>query len=163
MGWGKLIWTIISSRLGIVGIAAVVLAGFGAYHTAVGWKHEAQVAKIEKAKDEAIRELDQERAKVASLEKTIKFQKSQLANRKRAQQEVTDVTKAVANNDLDFIRRNYDRLYFYKNPTATPLAPAPVHQGGPEPPAKAGALDRKGDHGDSYHGPRKNPALPGKR
>jgi hypothetical protein len=163
MGWGKLIWTIICSRLGIIGIAALALAGFGAYHTAVGWKHDAQVAKIEKAKDEAIRERDQERAKVISLEKTIKFQKSQLANRKRAQQEVTDVTKAVANNDLDFIRRNYDRLYFYKNPAAAPVAPAPLHKSGPKPPAKAGPLDRKGDPGDSYHSPRKNPALPGER
>lgn len=163
MGWGKLIWTIISSRLGIIGIAALALAGFGAYHTVIGWKHEAQVAKIEKAKDEAIRERDQERAKVSSLEKTIKFQKSQLANRKRAQKEVTDVAKAVANNDLDFIRRNYDRLYFYKNASATAGATTSLHKSGPKPPAKAGAPDRKGDTGDAYHGPRKNPALPSKR
>lgn len=115
-----LIWTFISSKLGIIVIAAALLAGFGLYHKAVGWKHEAQVAKLEKEKEQAIKDWINEKQRAEDLQKTVQFQRNQLARKERVQKESSDVDKAVVNSDIDFFRRNADRLYDYKNPAALP-------------------------------------------
>lgn len=111
-------WTLITSRLGIVIISALIMAGFGFYHKAVGWKHEAQVAKLEKEKDQAIKDWINEKQKAEDLEKTVQFQRNQLARAKRVKKETSDVDKAVTSGDIDFFRRNAERLYDYKNPAS---------------------------------------------
>lgn len=113
-------WTLATSKLGIVVIAIALLGAFGFYHKAVGWKHEAQIANLEKEKEQALKNWINEKQRAEDLEKTVEFQRNQLARRQKVKKESSDVDQAVGRSDIDFFRRNADRLYDYKNPTAKP-------------------------------------------
>lgn len=103
------------------GVIIAVLAGGGYLgYKIIGWKHAAQVASLEKERDKAIQDFVNEKQKNEDLQKAIQFQKNQLARRQKVQKESSDVDKAVSSGDIDFFRRNAERLYDYKNPAAQP-------------------------------------------
>jgi chorismate mutase len=112
----SLIWSFISSKLGIIVIAALALGVFGTYHKLTVWWNESNIAKIEKERDKALLDLYQERQKVADLEATIKFQRNQLSLRQKVQKETSDVKKAVSDNNRDYLYDNWNRVYNYKVP-----------------------------------------------
>lgn len=136
----SLVLSFLTSRLGIVVLAAALLAGGVFYHKATGWWHEAELARVMKERDAAISKLNQEKQKVADLEKTVQFQRNQIARRQQVQKEVTDVDKAVGNSDLDYLRRNEQRLFDYKNPAAAAPAAGGVRKRF-KPPAEKGAVN----------------------
>lgn len=115
----SLIWTFISSKLGIIVIAALALGAFGAYHKLSAWNYESKITKIEKERDKAILDLYQERQKVADLEATIKFQRNQLSLRQKVQKETSDVKKAVSDNNRDYLYDNWLRVYNSKVPSTS--------------------------------------------
>lgn len=137
----KLVWSLLNSKLGILVLAGVALGGVGLYHKATVWWHEAQIAKVEKERDDAIRDWVNEKQRAEDLEKTIKFQRDQLARRQQVQKEVSDVDKAVGNSDLEYLRRNERRLHDYKNPSAPEAAAGRVRKRF-KPSAKEGTLHR---------------------
>jgi hypothetical protein len=118
----KFAWGLLTSRAGIIIVASLLSLGLGIYGTSkvTGWWHEHEIAKITNERENALRDLNQEKQKVKDLEATIKFQRGQLALRQRVQKETSDVKKAVVDNDRDYLRRNYQRLHDYKNPAAAP-------------------------------------------
>lgn len=115
MGIG-LIWSFISSKLGIIVIACLAIGAFGIYNKLSAWNYESDIAKIEKERDKALIDLYQERQKVADLEATIKFQRNQLSLRQKVQKETSDVKKAVSDNNRDYLYDNWNRMYNYKVP-----------------------------------------------
>lgn len=135
----KLVWGLASSKLGILVLAGLVLGAGGLYHKVTTWRSEVKIDKITKEKEAALRDLNQEKQKVADLKATIEFQRGQLSLRQRAQKETSDVKKAVAGHDLEYLRRNAQRLHDYKNPAATP-ANLRGNPKGPKPPAKIGPV-----------------------
>jgi hypothetical protein len=121
----KLGWGLITSRAGIITLACLISLGAGIYGTSkvTGWQHEHEIYKINQEKDKAIADLNNEKQKVQDMEATIKFQRGQLARQQRVQKETSNVKKAVVNNDRGYLRDNFQRLYDYKNPAATPQNP----------------------------------------
>jgi hypothetical protein len=113
----KLIWGFASSRLGILLISIALLGGFGLYHKISSWASEHKIDSLTKERDIALGEIIKKKAEINSLEKTVKFQREQLSLQQRVQKESGDVKEAVRGNDRDFLGRNFDRLYNYKNPT----------------------------------------------
>jgi len=115
----SLIWTFISSKLGIIVIAALALGAFSIYHKIVVWNEQSKIESITKERDKALLDLYQERQKVADLEATIKFQRNQLSLRQKVQKETSDVKKAVSDNNRDYLYDNWNRMYNHKNPAAS--------------------------------------------
>ena len=112
----SLIWSFISSKIGIIVIACLAIGAFGIYNKLSAWNYESDIAKIEKERDKALIDLYQERQKVADLEATIKFQRNQLSLRQKVQKETSDVKKAVSDNNRDYLYDNWNRMYNYKVP-----------------------------------------------
>ena len=134
-----IILSFLTSRLGIIVLAVALLGGGVFYHKLTGWWHETELAKVTKEKDAAVRDLNHEKQKVADLEKTVQFQRNQLARRQQVQKEVPDVDKAVGNSDLDYLRRNEQRLFDYKNPSTPAPAAGSIHKRF-KPPAEKGTV-----------------------
>lgn len=137
----KLLWGLVSSRLGIIILSAALLGGGALYHKITAWRHEVALDKATKEKEAAIYDLNKEKQKVADLEKKVQFQRSQLSRRQQVQKEVSDVDQAEGSSDLEYLRRNAQRLHDYKNPAASP-APAGSLRKRLKPPAETGTLQR---------------------
>lgn len=121
------------------GLIVVLLAGGGYYTVKYAWYSWFERPELEKQRDEAIKKWIDEKQRAEDLDKKVTFQKNQLAWRQKVQKESGDVDKAVKSGDIDFFRRNADRLHDYKNPTA----PTPTTGSGRKrfkPPTQAGEI-----------------------
>lgn len=137
----KLVGSLLGSKLGILILSGVAMGGFGLYHKVTVWRHDAQIAKIEKERDEALKNWINEKQRAEDLEKTIQFQRNQLARRQQVQKEVSDVDKAVGSSDLEYLRRNERRLHDYKNPAAPEAAAGRIRKRF-KPPSEEGTVHR---------------------
>lgn len=134
----KLGSTVLEYVLGWIIIAVLAGGGYLGYKI-IGWKHAAQVASLEKERDAAIQNYVNEKQKNEDLQKAVQFQRDQLARRQKVQKESSDVDKAVTVGDIDFFRRNAERLFDYKNPAAQPPTAGGIRKRF-KPPAKAGEI-----------------------
>ena len=115
----SVIWQLISSKLGIIVIAGLLIGGLGIYHKYTVWDNQVKLEAVEKEKNKALQDLYQERQKAEDLEKTIKFQRDQLSLKQRVVKETGDVQKAVKTNNRDYLYDNLIKLHNYKNPTVS--------------------------------------------
>jgi hypothetical protein len=120
----SLIWSFISSKLGIIVIAALALGAFSIYHKIVVWNEQSKIESITKERDKALIDLYQERQKVADLEAKVRVKNNQTSLHQRAKKESVDVKQAVGDNNRDFLYNNWIRLHDYKNPAAKPKSPS---------------------------------------
>ena len=123
----KLGATVAKYVVGGVLIAFLVGGSFLTYKI-TGWFHASRITALEKERDKALKDWKDEKQRAEDLEKKVKFQQSQKARRQKVQKEVSDVDQAVTNNDLDFFRRNEQRLYDYKNPAGVTPQPGRIRK-----------------------------------
>jgi hypothetical protein len=115
-----LIWSLVKSKLGIIAISLLVLGGFGIYHKITMWNEQRKIETMVKERDNALRDLQQEKVRTMDLEKAIQFQREQLTLQQRIKKGTSDVKQAVTSNDRDFLYNNFVRLYNYRNPKTNP-------------------------------------------